>query len=871
MSIPQIDELLEAHIAGESPAIPDDIRAEFDQAVAGYDALQYALDETITNAGETPADRAPPELPKDYEIVRELGRGGMGVVYLVRQQSLGRLVAVKVLRPGEMMFGHMLQRFLDEARHLARLRHPNIVSVHEVGRAGDEPYFTMDYVDGEPLSALLNRERLSPTQALAIWKQAAEAVGHAHAQGIIHRDLKPGNVLVDALGRAYVTDFGLARDMTQTSQMTRAGEIMGTPAYMAPEQALGQIEQIGEATDVHALGVVLYEMLTGNVPYGNDAPARILARLLNEEPPLPRKHDKRIPRELETICLKAMARDPSQRYATVRAFQEDVCRFEEGTPVQARRPGPIQRSIRLVQKNWKAGSALVLTAAIVLALATFLTRPTVDDLTVAGDERHLAGRHGEAIELYRRALNRTWGFARVGALERIVRCSQEMGDRAGTIDAALEMLEWDPDAWFGEFNLPVAHAVLERRIAAPQQKMTANELTLRRFEISLRGPDVSNTERRAVEQSIIQLRQSLGKGGPESLAETLPGAAKSAGPPAALLKDAENTSLPLTQRTSAAYLAGEAFEQAGDKTAALSAYRRAFDLAKSAFPIYAGVTNGIESHRPRSLQPEPQGAKTLRHIAYTIRRIDPSGSEQMRGGLRFRIAGVDLSPDVGLKLSISLSNADGPDPGRGTQIVEGEAVPAPLGDAPVQLDQTAWVGVADGRYRLVVHSGARSSRASGQASRQFNMLHLDFGELPKEIEVRGKTVDLPPIRAVLVDLITIKGPAENAVIDPRRAVLEWEAFPLAETYKVTVWRTEMTPGGGTYFKDAYTVSTKTTNLPLADVPADEIERRGFNKDGAMGAWSVEAFDAQGHWIARSRAQRSFKVVDRERVLGTATK
>src|SRR5262249_8419421 len=213
-------------------------------------------------------------VPGDYEMVRGLGRGGMGVVYLANQKSLGRPVAVKVLRPGEATFAPLVKRFLDEARHLARLRHPNIVSIHEIGQAGSEPYFTMDYVEGQPLSALLARgrrstsqpgpatgtapaapadggaapaehtphARLAPTHALALLKQAAAGVQHAHEHGIIHRDLKPGNILVDAAGQAYVTDFGLARDRAQSSKLTASGEILGTPAYMAPEQARGQKE-----------------------------------------------------------------------------------------------------------------------------------------------------------------------------------------------------------------------------------------------------------------------------------------------------------------------------------------------------------------------------------------------------------------------------------------------------------------------------------------------------------------------------------------------------------------------------------------------------------------------------------------------------
>src|SRR5207245_7509727 len=215
---------------GKSAEVPERLRKQFDYAVAVHPALQEALTDAATLSSSGPSERPPPTLPDDYEMVRELGHGGMGVVYLVRQKSLGRQVAVKVLRPGEATFGRVVQRFLEEARHLARLRHANIVSIHEIGQAGDEPYFTMDYVEGEPLSALLARERLSPSRVLALWKQAAGGVEYAHAQGIIHRDLKPGNILIDRQGRAYVTDFGLSRDLTRNSELTRPGEVMGTPA-----------------------------------------------------------------------------------------------------------------------------------------------------------------------------------------------------------------------------------------------------------------------------------------------------------------------------------------------------------------------------------------------------------------------------------------------------------------------------------------------------------------------------------------------------------------------------------------------------------------------------------------------------------------
>lgn len=865
MSASELDQLLEAHWAGVQPDVPEPMRADFDQAVAGYDALQFALGETISSGSDI-INCAPPELPVDYEIIRELGRGGMGVVYLVLQKSLGRMVAVKVLRPGEATFGCVLQRFLEEARHLARLRHPNIVSVHEVGRAGDEPYFTMDYVEGEPLSAMLARERLSPTRALALWKQAAEAVQHAHLQGIIHRDLKPGNVLVDAGGKAYVTDFGLARDMTQSSQITRTGEVMGTPAYMAPEQALGQADRIGEVTDVHGLGVILYELLTGTVPYGKDAPAKVLVRLLNEEPPLLRRIDKRIPQELETICLKAMTKEPSRRYATVRAFLEDVHRFESGTPVQARRPSVVFRSLRLARQHWKVAVAVLITMAIMLPLMSLAFSPSRQDLIVAGDERRSGGEYAAAVQLYRRALHSAWDTERVAILERIFHCSQELSDRAGAIDAGVELLKWDPDAWLGEYDYVVAQAVLQRSVSISSVpfrggSLSTAELAAKRLEAFLNHPFGSEAERRDAEQTLLKLRQSLGREVPESLTDIWPNWKLPDKTADELLQESAAESASVLERTTAACAAGVTHERAGDRTGALTAYRRAFEILQAGFPVYAGTNGGIESMRPHSLQWETHEPRLLRHIARTIRRLDPESPELLRGGIRLRIAGLDLSPDMGIKLKVSLWDPDRPDPGRGHEMIRNQEIPHSLGEAPVQLDQTAWVGVADGRYRLVVDSGSRTHRSSGQASRQYSMLDLDFSNLPEMVEVRGQTVELPAILATLVDVLEGLEPAEDAAIELQRTVFKWDAFALADSYRVTIWRTERNNFGGTYFKESYTTSSTSTSLRLAELPTDEAKKLGLHRPGSTGTWSVEAFDAHGRWLARSRSQRTFVVSD----------
>jgi serine/threonine protein kinase len=266
-----------APFAGGADALAE--ADEREAALAALDALELAIGESVFDA-ETPGDRPPPALPDDYELVSELGRGGMGVVYRAYQRSLDREVAIKVLRPGEAGLGPWMARFVDEARHLARLRHQNIVSVHEIGEAGGEPFFAMDLVKGESLAARLSHGPITTAQALHWALQVGEAVQFAHESGVMHRDLKPANILLDENGRAFVSDFGLARELSGDSSHTRPGEVLGTPAYMAREQALGDSDRIGERSDVHGLAVVIYEMLCGKAPYGCGAPGQVLSKLL---------------------------------------------------------------------------------------------------------------------------------------------------------------------------------------------------------------------------------------------------------------------------------------------------------------------------------------------------------------------------------------------------------------------------------------------------------------------------------------------------------------------------------------------------------------------------------------------------------------
>jgi eukaryotic-like serine/threonine-protein kinase len=259
----------------------------------------------------------------DYELLEELGRGGMGTVYKARQRSLNRVVALKMIRDSRLAHGQILERFYREARAAAALDHPGIVPIYQVGQHDGKHYFTMALVEGTNLEAAVRQEGPpAPEAAAALVAAVAEAVEYAHRHGVIHRDLKPENILLEgrlcgAAGqdRPRVTDFGLAKHTGEESGLTGPGEVMGTPGYMAPEQAQGDHRAVGPRTDVHALGAILYFLLTGRPPFGGGGLA-VLYRVMEEVPPPPSKLNPKVPKELEAICLKCLEKAPDRRYAT---------------------------------------------------------------------------------------------------------------------------------------------------------------------------------------------------------------------------------------------------------------------------------------------------------------------------------------------------------------------------------------------------------------------------------------------------------------------------------------------------------------------------------------------------------------------------
>ncbi len=282
----------------------------------------------------------------DYELLAELGHGGMGVVYRARQVSLGRIVAVKMILAGEYADPQLRKRFRNEAETVARLQHPNIVQIHEVAEKDGRPFFSLEYIDGGSLSQKLATGPLGPKETAALVQVLAVAMQYAHERSVIHRDLKPANVMLTMEGTPKIADFGLARLLDDDRGQTKSGAILGTPSYMAPEQTRGEIRKIGPATDVYALGAVLYECLTGRPPFRAATALETAQQVLNEEPVSPARLQPGLPTDLETICLKCLQKDPTRRYASAAELADDLGRFLRGEPVFA-------RPVSLVELGWK--------------------------------------------------------------------------------------------------------------------------------------------------------------------------------------------------------------------------------------------------------------------------------------------------------------------------------------------------------------------------------------------------------------------------------------------------------------------------------------------------------------------------------------
>jgi tRNA A-37 threonylcarbamoyl transferase component Bud32 len=327
--------------------------------------------------GFTPGVTPPPATFDDYELLEEIGRGGMGIVYRARQKSLDRIVAVKMLLRRDLATAADLARFRSEAEAAARLDHPGIVSIFEVGECGGHPFYSMRFIEGTTLAKRLAEGPLPAREAATILARVAAAVDAAHSRGVLHRDLKPSNILIDAAGNPHVSDFGLAKRIEQGQDVTHTGAILGTPCYMSPEQAAGSRGDVGKTSDVWSLGAILYQTLTGRPPFQASNPMDTLLAVLESDPPLPRSFDPGVNRDLEMIALKSLQKPQDLRYATAAALAADLRSFLAGEPVAARRGGLFDVASRIFREThhatvlenwgllWMWHSVVVLTLCVV--------------------------------------------------------------------------------------------------------------------------------------------------------------------------------------------------------------------------------------------------------------------------------------------------------------------------------------------------------------------------------------------------------------------------------------------------------------------------------------------------------------------------
>ena len=317
--------------------------------------------------GETPTDARIPMHFGDYELLDEIGRGGQGVVYRARQKSLNRTVALKVIGLGRWASTPHLRRFRQEAEAAARLEHPQIVPIYEIGERDGSCYFSMKFVEGGQLDEVVRREPMSTRRAAELLVKIARTVHFAHERGILHRDIKPGNILVDKNGEPHLTDFGLARLIEQESTITNSFDVLGTPSYMSPEQAGGRVKELTPAADVYALGAVFYQMLTGQPPFAGGTTYETIKLVLETEPRRPRLWNSKADVDLETICLKCLEKDPQRRYSSALALAEDLERWLRHEPIRARRTGIFTRSRKWVRRN-PAAAILVPSLAALAAV-----------------------------------------------------------------------------------------------------------------------------------------------------------------------------------------------------------------------------------------------------------------------------------------------------------------------------------------------------------------------------------------------------------------------------------------------------------------------------------------------------------------------
>src|SRR3989454_7660167 len=368
-----LSDLAGASVAGggDPGRVDNPARDETDAVAAGHNKIAADAAKMLGELG-------------DYELLEEIGRGGQGVVFRARQKSLNRTVALKVIGLGQWATKAHLKRFRREAEAAASLDHPCIVPIYEVGEREGSCYFSMKFVEGGQLDEVIHRTPMSIRQAAELIAKVARTVHYAHEHGILHRDIKPGNILLDTNGEPHLTDFGLARLLESESTITHTLEVLGTPSYMAPEQAAGNNAGLSSATDVYGLGAVFYQLLTGHPPFAGGTTFETVRLVLDTEPRQPRLWNPKVDRDLSTICLKSLEKDPKRRYSSPLALAEDLERWLRHEPIRARHTGVFTRGKKWVRRNPTTALLFALSLAFAATVGVMIWKSRPESPPAAG-------------------------------------------------------------------------------------------------------------------------------------------------------------------------------------------------------------------------------------------------------------------------------------------------------------------------------------------------------------------------------------------------------------------------------------------------------------------------------------------------------